>query len=866
MGINKNKVIIKDTNGKNVVVDVKKLNNLIADEIAAKKEAEVNRRNEKNPIKKMQNMVEDMIAFFPHFNSTWLGNTAALDKIGSPTFRHIMHDQANFSYSNYGLNKRVVYEAIKTTSPELWDSIKNKRINNAYDIELDVKTKDTSTFNKKNIKITEGELLAIYLTSRTGRGLQHLLEHQGEHTLWRGETKYESEKSNIKFNITAEQIDKISLTVENNEILSKMVTAWELATDLAWNEANKTHLRQFGVGLPKEEFYYKLLVDNLKTDRKMSGAENNKTGEMPQLETSMTRPTFSAKSSLIKRIDHKNPLLIVDAFPVMKKTLDDTVRFASLSEYANTMSRVMANSPDVLRQSDVLGELQVKNYQNQPLRRFIRDAYGQKYTDEIDTMISRTINPNYGNEKNTGFNKFLGRLNNSTVAQKLFFNVKSMLKSTLSYQTYAAEIDNTTVMRGMERMKKDFSPEDIQEYVNSNGLLYMRYEDSQWDTFASLFNKNMRQLSVSEAGQRTKSIISKWNELGMKGHEYGDLLTSYAIYKTEQQRLEDTGISPEEAKKQAMQFGAEKTIQTQPNVLPFEAPRVVTSNNALLKSLVLLQNQTFQNVKTIANKNMKYHNDKLLLQYNPEEAARRGITKETVVNDRVNAVKTSANIFITQTALAAILDAIWDMGILGKKFEKDKTFFDKLANKILKKNIDKGTADMIDAYPEYKDIFEVAQKNMTRNIMQQGVPYAGDLMYSVYDNLERSMLNKSSVDVEFDVMTFESIGKVAETIVKQIDYSQIERRERENMFSMVINEAMSKDKKSKSAENYALRMNIREAEREMKRLKLLKLKIDSGAFVMGSFGINIPSSVINQFFIEPKIREQQEKKDTKIPK
>jgi hypothetical protein len=139
-------------------------------------------------------------------------------------------------------------------------------------------------------------------------------------------------------------------------------------------------------------------------------------------------------------------------------------------------------------------------------------------------------------------------------------------------------------------------------------------------------------------------------------------------------------------------------------------------------------------------------------------------------------------------------------------------------------------------------------------------------MYSVYDNLERSMLNKSSVDVEFDVMTFESIGKVAETIVKQIDYSQIERRERENMFSMVINEAMSKDKKSKSAENYALRMNIREAEREMKRLKLLKLKIDSGAFVMGSFGINIPSSVINQFFIEPKIREQQEKKDTKIPK
>lgn len=245
------------------------------------------------------------------------------------------------------------------------------------------------------LRITEDQLLKLYVVSKNANGLRHLIGGK-ENLIGGKESGIEYEGHFLK--LSAEDISRVRSAVEHDEGLMSVVNVWRKISDYVYEEFNEVYRKQTGVDLPYEEYFTHLNVSD-------TFLPSEKTKEMHIPGQSAFQQVSGMPSTAKARKPSTAPIKLEGLLWSGQKSIEITAQYAGLAEptkiaYGMLVDRSIANA----------------------LKSTIGEVAYQRMVDGLKADMGFNYNPD---EMNKIMTNILGNIAVGTLAFNVFSSIKT---------------------------------------------------------------------------------------------------------------------------------------------------------------------------------------------------------------------------------------------------------------------------------------------------------------------------------------------------------------------------------------------------------------------------------------------------------
>ena len=434
-----------------------------------------------------------------------------------------------------------------------------------------IQNEDVKEFNFKDVEtgrrvpITQGVLLAIYLTDRQKSGHIHLLggtdESYGNKTehftvlpnfeLDNMKLKRTAKEHPNKVRFTVSDLKNIEKYVENNKVLMELASAIsEVYNQTLKQEINEVSMAKYGMKIATVKNYYPLQVYG-------DAGKYEKVLETESYDTRLKSRGFTKK-----REWSSTPIVIEDALRKYVKQVRE------VSEYCGMVIPI-ENFKKVYNYSDG----------TQTLHSTIKDRYGVTAEHYIDKLIG-----DLQQRADTIDNTFLDTIQSNYMGMKIMFNMGSMIKQLSAFplaNRYFGAKNVSLAALNLFRNKVDFD-------------LYNKYTSYLW------YRKEGNGTVVGELS-REMSLVKKWQDTFDFVGKMDNRVVASLLYAAELHVEQTTDLKKGTDafyREVARQF--EKCIdETQPNNMVTSKPQYLRNKNLRRLSLNAFRSQNMAIGNTI---------------------------------------------------------------------------------------------------------------------------------------------------------------------------------------------------------------------------------------------------------------------------
>ena len=434
-----------------------------------------------------------------------------------------------------------------------------------------IQNEDVKEFNFKDVEtgrrvpITQGVLLAIYLTDRQKSGHIHLLggtdESYGNKTehftvlpnfeLDNMKLKRTAKEHPNKVRFTVSDLKNIEKYVENNKVLMELASAIsEVYNQTLKQEINEVSMAKYGMKIATVKNYYPLQVYS-------DAGKYEKVLETESYDTRLKSRGFTKK-----RVWSSTPIVIEDALRKYVKQVRE------VSEYCGMVIPI-ENFKKVYNYSDG----------TQTLHSTIKDRYGVTAEHYIDKLIG-----DLQQRADTIDNTFLDTIQSNYMGMKIMFNMGSMIKQLSAFplaNRYFGAKNVSLAALNLFRNKVDFD-------------LYNKYTSYLW------YRKEGNGTVVGELS-REMSLVKKWQDTFDFVGKMDNRVVASLLYAAELHVEQTTDLKKGTDafyREVARQF--EKCIdETQPNNMVTSKPQYLRNKNLRRLSLNAFRSQNMAIGNTI---------------------------------------------------------------------------------------------------------------------------------------------------------------------------------------------------------------------------------------------------------------------------
>ena len=434
-----------------------------------------------------------------------------------------------------------------------------------------IQNEDVKEFNfidietKRRVPITQGVLLAIYLTDRQKSGHIHLLGgtdvsygNKAKHftvlpnfELDNMKLKRTAKEHPNKVRFTASDLQNIESYVEKNKVLMELASAIsEVYNQTLKQEINEVSMAKYGMKIATVKNYYPLQVYS-------DAGKYEKVLETESYDTRLKSRGFTKK-----RVWSSTPIVIEDALRKYVKQVRE------VSEYCGMVIPI-ENFKKVYNYSDG----------TQTLHSTIKDRYGVTAEHYIDKLIG-----DLQQRADTIDNTFLDTIQSNYMGMKIMFNMGSMIKQLSAFplaNRYFGAKNVSLAALNLFRNKVDFD-------------LYNKYTSYLW------YRKEGNGTVVGELS-REMSLVKKWQDTFDFVGKMDNRVVASLLYAAELHVEQTTDLKKGTDafyREVARQF--EKCIdETQPNNMVTSKPQYLRNKNLRRLSLNAFRSQNMAIGNTI---------------------------------------------------------------------------------------------------------------------------------------------------------------------------------------------------------------------------------------------------------------------------
>ena len=434
-----------------------------------------------------------------------------------------------------------------------------------------IQNEDVKEFNfidietKRRVPITQGVLLAIYLTDRQKSGHIHLLGgtdvsygNKAKHftvlpnfELDNMKLKRTAKEHPNKVRFTASDLQNIESYVEKNKVLMELASAIsEVYNQTLKQEINEVSMAKYGMKIATVKNYYPLQVYG-------DAGKYEKVLETESYDTRLKSRGFTKK-----REWSSTPIVIEDALRKYVKQVRE------VSEYCGMVIPI-ENFKKVYNYSDG----------TQTLHSTIKDRYGVTAEHYIDKLIG-----DLQQRADTIDNTFLDTIQSNYMGMKIMFNMGSMIKQLSAFplaNRYFGGKNVSLAALNLFRNKVDFD-------------LYNKYTSYLW------YRKEGNGTVVGELS-REMSLVKKWQDTFDFVGKMDNRVVASLLYAAELHVEQTTDLKKGTDafyREVARQF--EKCIdETQPNNMVTSKPQYLRNKNLRRLSLNAFRSQNMAIGNTI---------------------------------------------------------------------------------------------------------------------------------------------------------------------------------------------------------------------------------------------------------------------------
>ena len=434
-----------------------------------------------------------------------------------------------------------------------------------------IQNEDVKEFNfidietKRRVPITQGVLLAIYLTDRQKSGHIHLLGgtdvsygNKAKHftvlpnfELDNMKLKRTAKEHPNKVRFTASDLQNIESYVEKNKVLMELASAIsEVYNQTLKQEINEVSMAKYGMKIATVKNYYPLQVYS-------DAGKYEKVLETESYDTRLKSRGFTKK-----RVWSSTPIVIEDALRKYVKQVRE------VSEYCGMVIPI-ENFKKVYNYSDG----------TQTLHSTIKDRYGVTAEHYIDKLIG-----DLQQRADTIDNTFLDTIQSNYMGMKIMFNMGSMIKQLSAFplaNRYFGTKNVSLAALNLFRNKVDFD-------------LYNKYTSYLW------YRKEGNGTVVGELS-REMSLVKKWQDTFDFVGKMDNRVVASLLYAAELHVEQTTDLKKGTDafyREVARQF--EKCIdETQPNNMVTSKPQYLRNKNLRRLSLNAFRSQNMAIGNTI---------------------------------------------------------------------------------------------------------------------------------------------------------------------------------------------------------------------------------------------------------------------------
>lgn len=436
-----------------------------------------------------------------------------------------------------------------------------KKIQNEDVKEFDFRDVETG----RRVPITQGVLLAIYLTDRQKSGHIHLLggteetyaNEAGHYTvlpnleLSNKKLKRTANENSHKVRFNVESLKRIEKYVQNDKVLTELATAIsEVYNQTLKQEINEVSMAKYGMKIATVKDYYPL-----KVDPNAGKYEKN-------LKTEFHDTRLKSRGFTKQRQWSATPIVIDDALRNFVKQVK------SVSEYCGLLIPI-ENFKKVYNYSDGSATLQST----------IKERYGVSAEHYIDKLIG-----DLQQRADTIDNTFLDTIQSNYMGMKIAFNFGSMIKQVSAFplaNRYFGAKNVSLAALNLFRNKVDFD-------------LYNKYTSYLWyrkEGNGTVIGELSKEMSLTSKGMGFLDIVSKMD----------NRVVSSLLYAAELHVEQTTDLKKGTDafyREVARQF--EKCIdETQPNNMVTSKPQYMRNKNLRRLSLNAFRSQNMAIGNTI---------------------------------------------------------------------------------------------------------------------------------------------------------------------------------------------------------------------------------------------------------------------------
>ena len=385
----------------------------------------------------------------------------------------------------------------------------------------EVKTwaKETHTFEfgSDEVTLTTAQLMSLYELNKRAQAKQHISAGGFRVANFKnGRFKMKADNGAHVFAEADLQSMFSELTDRQKEVADKLQ---RFMVERGGEWGNYVSVKRFDVEMFKDENYFPIKVDTGHIDAKETESVNN--ASLYQLLNMGFAKDVSAKAN--------QAIVVYDIFDVFANHMAEMAQYRSFAlpvldamKWFNYKER---NENGVVTAS----------FREEMRRAFGSDINGRGFAEKFITGVIKAYNGAEGRGDNSVNSRMLNRVNRAAVA----YNTRVMIQQPSAIVRAAMYLDARDLAASLKNYVGITTKKNITEMHKYSGI-------AVWKDLG-FYDVNVSR-GVQELIKNSQGIISKINEVGMKGAEFADRVTWAALWDASKKKVRrDTGLSESDA-------------------------------------------------------------------------------------------------------------------------------------------------------------------------------------------------------------------------------------------------------------------------------------------------------------------------------
>ena len=388
---------------------------------------------------------------------------------------------------------------------------------NKVDVKAWEKQKHTFDFDGDKITLTTPQLMGLYELNKRPQAKQHLDAGGFKVANFKDGLKIQSDKASKGHVLTEQQLNEMfkELTDAQKKVADEMQ---RFMADRGGEWGNYVSVKRFDVEILKDKHYYPIKVDTTETDsREVEKVENASLYKLLNM-------------SFMKELSPKanQAIVVYDIFDVFANHM------AEMAQYRSFALPVLDSMKWLnYKERNANGTVKV-SLREEMGRAFGTDQSGKSFAEDFVKGVLQAYNGAEARGDNSLNARMLNRMNRQAVA----FNTRVMIQQPSAIARAALYLDVKDLAAGLKNYTVVAAKESIEEMHKYSGI-------AVWKDLG-FYDVNVSR-GVQELIKNSQNVVSKINNIGMKGAEWADKLTWAAMWDASKAKVKrETGLTEQD--------------------------------------------------------------------------------------------------------------------------------------------------------------------------------------------------------------------------------------------------------------------------------------------------------------------------------